>query len=106
MLFEVAGPDGNAARGLDEIGDFQPAHLAVAVVARGHRLPFLRAEQHVFVEEKRFAADGAEVEIALGAEALQFIERKGDIAVAELFVGLRHFVVQVILGLQPDRPRL
>ena len=102
LLLKVARTDGDAAGGFDEIGEFEAAHDAIAIITRGHGFTFVGAEQHVFVEIKRFAGDGAEVEGTFGTEALELVEAQRDLAVAEFLVGLGDFVVEVIFGLEAD----
>ena len=91
---------------LTKSGNFQAPHEAVAIVARGHRLALVGAEQDVFVEVKRLRRLGAEIEFALGAEALQLVDIDRDLAIARLLVVLGHLVVEIILGLEPDRAGL
>ena len=92
-MLKVARAHGDAARGFDEIRQFEAAHDAIAIIAGRHGFAFVRAKQHVLVKVKRFTGDGTEVEGAFGAEALELVEAQWDLSVTEFFVGLWDFVV-------------
>ncbi len=70
---------------------------------RGHRLAFVGAEQHVFIEREAGDAVGIELELAGAGEALQFMRVDLDAAqVVALDVLRLDLVVEVILALQAD----
>jgi hypothetical protein len=87
---------------LTKSGHLQPAHDAVAVIAAGHRLALVGAQQDVFVEVKGLRRLVRELELALGAEALHLVDIERELAVARLVVRLGHLVVEVVLRLEAD----
>ena len=102
LLLKVATPHGNAAGGLDEVGNFEATHRALAIVAGGHGLAFRGAEQDVFVKRKIFCGLVLEGEFSLGAKTLKLVYRDGDLAVVALVVHFVHLVVEVVLGFEAD----
>ena len=106
LLLEVAGADRNAARGLHPFRNLQPLEKPVPVITGGHRLAGIRAKEDILVEVQFGGIVGIDLVDALGAEALQLVERDGDFLVTCLVVELGNLVVEIVLRLEPDRPGL
>ena len=106
LLFQIAGAHRDAAGSLHEIRQLQAAHETIAVMAGRHRLTLIRAQQNVFVQVERLRRGLHELKYTLRTKALHFIDTDRDLAVAGLFVNLRHLVVEIVLRFQSNRPGL
>ena len=106
LLLKVARANRNTPGRLDEIRQLQSAHNAFAIIAGRHRLPFVRAQQDVFIEVKRLRRIITQIKNSFRAEALQFVNIQRQLAVAGFLIRLGDFVVEVILRLEAHGARL